>query len=302
MSIDDELDFIKLASLHFQEGADGNVCTQSRDDDAKEEHHARRDGQHVPRGDAHNFGIVAVEGIEAAGQHQVGNDGSQEADGHGPHHKGSADEAPRRSHQLHGVDGEAACVDAQAHGVVDERERDQREQHGQEQQAEAYLGQVAVDHLDESLLVVHLRHLWHLLQFLGYPRQRVVVGVGGAHGQFYGRLVGVLAVGELGGVDAHFLGRLGQGLLLAHILDLLDIRPLGQCLAHSLSLGRGHVMLKHHGHDKILLYRIGKVASREAKEHDDAKKNEHQRYADAQCDGLQARPLADLIPFISHSD
>ena len=75
------------------------------------------------------------------------------------------------------MNGEAPCIDTQAHGVADERERHKRQQARQYQQNKADFLQERVDTFHQTFLIGDITHLGITLQFLGNPFQRIVVGI-----------------------------------------------------------------------------------------------------------------------------
>ena len=77
------------------------------------------------------------------------------------------------------MDREPARIDAEPYGVVNQRERDYRQQRGEDYQYESYLSQRVVDRGYEVLLVVDVGHSVIRLQLGCDILYRVVVGIVG---------------------------------------------------------------------------------------------------------------------------
>ena len=75
------------------------------------------------------------------------------------------------------MNDETARVHTQSYGVVNQRERYKRQQHGQRQQHQIHLGKIAVHAVHQVNLISHIRNLRILLQLTGNPLQRVAVGI-----------------------------------------------------------------------------------------------------------------------------
>ena len=171
---------------------------------------------------------------------------------------------------------EATGIDAQTNGVVDERERNNREQHRQHQQHQRDLGKVLIHRLDEVFLISYLAHLRQRLQLVGYPHQRIVVGIVGLQRQLKRREERVVAH-ELRRVAAKFLHAFLQGLFLADILHVVHVGPRPQLLLYLLRLVVGHVLIEQHGHNKILLHSRRQVMSHQASEHHQTQQDQYHR-------------------------
>ena len=157
------------------------------------------------------------------------------------------------------MNGEAAGIDAQTHGVVDERERHDGEQHGERQQHQAYLGDVLVHAVDEVFLILHFAHLRVGFQLLRDELQRVAVGVVRLQ-RYLDRREERVHFGELARVGAQRLDAFAQCLLLADVLQRTYVRARLQLVAELVSLACRHIVLQHHRHHDVLLHIGRKIA------------------------------------------
>lgn len=160
----------------------------------------------------------------------------------GAPHERPSDEAPGGAHELHRMDGETARIDTETHGVVDEREGDERQQDSEDKHRHPNLREVAVHGIDEVFLIRDIGYFGVFLQLLGDPHEGVVVGIVARERQFDGRREGVDAIGEGRRVGAHLLGGIFQCRLLTDEMDGLDVRPLGDAPHDGLCLVVGHVL------------------------------------------------------------
>ena len=74
--------------------------------------------------------------------------------------------------------------------------------------------------------------------------------------------------GKLTGVYSKIVSSLLKSLRLRNIVDRLDIRLSFQLFAHLNDLRIGHILFKHHGHDKVLLHIGGEISSHKYGEYD----------------------------------
>ena len=197
------------------------------------------------------------------------------------------------------MDGEAAGIDAQTNRIIDQRERDEGKQGGNNQQSDTDLCQRIVHLLYQVVLISNLSNTWVCLQFLGNPLQRIVVRVISLRRNLYGRLERV-DTGKLARVGTQIAGSFFQCLFLGDISQRIDIRSCIQTLAHLQSLRVSHILFEHHLYHEILLHIGREIASHEDREDNQSQQNEHHSGTDTQSNDLQSTMIARLILFLSH--
>ena len=195
--------------------------------------------------------------------------------------------------------GEAAGVDTEADGVVDERERHYCEQQRYRKQHDAYLGDVGIYAVYQVLLILHFTHFRIAFQLARDDLQRVGVGIVGIQRYFYRRKEGI-GVGKLARIGSERLDALAQCLLLTYIVEAADVRPLLQSGAELTCLARRHVVLKHQCHHNILFNIRREVARSEHREHNQTQQYQHHSRAYAQRYCLQSVTTAGLFPSFCH--
>ena len=83
------------------------------------------------------------------------------------------------------MNNEPVVIYVQLDSGVDQAQRHYHQQRRYAQQYQRGACQVAVQIPDQVLLISHLAYRLHLLQFLLYPQQAVVIGVVGLHAQLH---------------------------------------------------------------------------------------------------------------------
>ena len=132
---------VQVSRLHLEELVHRDIGTESRNDDTEEEYRTARDGKFLPAEHIDQFRLVKRPGIEASAEETVCQQSRNYTHQHSPLDERLTDEAPGCTHQLHGMDGESAGIDAQSHRIVDKRERDKGKQGGYDKETDAYLGE-----------------------------------------------------------------------------------------------------------------------------------------------------------------
>ena len=268
------LNLIQVSRLHLQELVDGDAGAERGDDDAEEEYGSTRDGKFLPSQDSQEFWLVIIPSIDTSSEESISHKRRQQTDKDSTTNKRTTDKTPRGAHQLHRMDGEATCIDTQSHRIVDQGERDERQQDSHHQQADAYLSQRLVDLFYQVVLIRHLGHPRVSLEFLGYPLERVIVGII-SHGRNLNGRLERIDTSKLARVGAEITGRLLQSLLLGNIGQAIDVRACLQFLAHLQALRIGHVLLKHHRHHEVLLDIGRQVPSHQNGKNDESQQNEY---------------------------
>ena len=193
------------------------------------------------------------------------------------HEERPADEAPLGSHELHGVYHEAMGEDTQPHRIVDEAQRDDDEQQGNDEQEERGTVQVAVEALHQVLLVHDVGHVLHAAQLVANPLQAVVTGILWLDPYLhrYGEGVGSEEVRR---VDAHALYLLLQGLFAADVIDAADVASALQLHLNLLCICLLHIVFEHDGDSQVLLDAVCHDTGREREQHNES--HEYQQQAD----------------------
>ena len=195
--------------------------------------------------------------------------------------------------------GEAAGVDTESDGVIDERERHDGEQQRYREQHDTYLGDVGIHAVNQVLLILHLAHFGVSFEFARDELKRIGVGIVGIQRYFYRRKEGI-GVGKLARIGSERLDALAQRLLLTYIVESADVRSLLQFGAELLCFARRHVVLKHQCHHNILFNIRREVARSEHREHNQTQQYQHHSRANAQRYCLQSVTTAGLFPSFCH--
>ena len=127
----------------------------------------------------------------------------------------------------------------------------------------------------QVLRIGDVRHLFIAFQFLGYPFQRVGVGIVGLHLKFDGSHKGI-GPQKFAGVCAHGLCLFFQCLFFADVGEVVDVGSFLQVVAQHLGLRPRHVFGQHQGHSKVLLDIRREIPRRKHGENDHSQQNQHQ--------------------------
>ena len=180
-----------------------------------------------------------VETIDTQSQHTVGQHGSDDAHQHRLSEERLADEAPRGTHQLHGMYDEAVGIDAQAHRIANQRERHEGQQQGQHQQDDAHTTDVHIHLIHQVFHIGQVAHALVLLQLLGNPLQRVAAGIVCIQTNLQRGGEWVEAQ-EFRGVAAQLLHLLTLCLFLADIVDIVGIGTVVQFATEQMGIVHRH--------------------------------------------------------------
>ena len=167
------------------------------------------------------------------------------------------------------MDKEPPRIDTQAHRIVDQRERDERQQCRQHQQDHVHPTQILVHIVHQVLLKGHIGHLRVLLQLIDDPLQRVVVGIVRLQLQFQRCHEGVRPQ-KFRWVGAHSLRLLCQSLLFTDVVDITGKGAMIQVTTKPLGLVHTHIVTQHHSHRQILLHPCRQVTRCQHREHNNA--------------------------------
>ena len=155
---------------------------------------------------------------------------------------------------------EATRIDAEADGVVDQGERDDRQECCDDQQYETDFAQHFVHTIDQVLSVGYVRDTIKLLQVGGNLLDRVVVGIVGLQAQLDLCRKGVFA-SKLGRVGTQLFRAFFERLLLARVFHVGDVVEALHLFAQCCTLRGSEVGLQYHGDGEVLLHIVGEVAS-----------------------------------------
>ena len=194
---------------------------------------------------------------------------------------------------------ETARIDTQAHRIVDQREAHKCQQQRQHQQYDINATQIGVHIIHQILLIGHICHLRIPPQFTDNPSERVTVGIVRLQLQFERGHKGI-GTKEFRRVGAHRLSLLLQGLLLAHVVDILREGPMVQITAQALGIVHADVITQHHGHRQVLLHPRGQIDGCQHREYDKPQQYQHHRCTDTQCDHLHTPVATRLIAIRTH--
>ena len=176
--------------------------------------------------------------------------------------------------------------DTETHRVVDEAQGNDNEQHGNGKQEERGTMEIAIEALNQILLIQDIGHEFHATKLLANPLQAVITGIFWPDLYFHRDREGIGSE-EVRWVDAHALYLFLKCLLAADVFNAAHIGLGTQRVLQTLCICRQYIIVQHYSDRQVLPDAVGHDTCCERKQHHKPQEDEKQARADGAGDTLK---------------